>query len=299
MFHRALKMAACETFLPAMHNARVWFAAVVAAGFASLTCFVADADKPTAKDDDTIRIGVAMLTGDREVRAVRHADERFAMCSTFKFLAVAAVLHRIDRDEEKLDRFIKYTEHDILAWAPVTKRHLPEGGMTVEALCFAAIAYSDNTAGNLLLQTLGGPSGLTAYARNLGDDVTRLDRIEPELNNVTRGDVRDTTSPRAMLYDMQKILLGDALSATSREKLESWLVQNTTGDEMIRARVPKDYRVGDKTGRNEAANSNDIAIIRRPNGEVILLCVFVDAPGESAERRAKTIADVTGELVPE
>jgi beta-lactamase class A len=242
------------------------------------------------------RLGVAALDMATERRVVDHEQERFAMCSTFKFLAVAAVLHRVDPGEEKLDRFIQYTERDILAWAPVTKQHLHEGGMTVEALCFAAIAYSDNTAANLLLQTLGGPSGVTAYAVSLGDNVTRLDRMEPELNHVVPGDPRDTTSPAAMLADMQKILLGDALSAASREKLESWLVQNTTGDGMIRAGVPKDWRVGDKTGRSGTGNTNDIAIIRRPNGEAILLCIYVEAAGATEEQRVKMIADVTAEL---
>jgi beta-lactamase class A len=221
-----------------------------------------DATPSAGVSNDSPRIGIAMSDLDGQSRKVRRADERFAMCSTFKFLAVTAVLQRIDRAGDRLDRFIKYDERDILAWAPVTKRHLGEGGMTLEALCFAAIAYSDNTAANLLLQTLGGPAGLTAYARSLGDDITRLDRTEPELNNVARGEERDTTSPMAMLHDMQNILLGDALSVPMREKLESWMIQNTTGDAMIRAGVPRDWRVGDKTGQNQTGNTNDIAIIR-------------------------------------
>jgi len=265
--------------------------------FRTAVASVSDATPSAEVSKDSPRIGIAMLDPDGQSRKVRHADERFAMCSTFKFLAVAAVLQQVDRAEDKLDRFIKYGECDILAWAPVTKRHLDEGGMTLEALCFAAVAYSDNIAGNLLLQILGGPAGLTAYARSLGDDITRLDRPEPELNNVARGEVRDTASPMAMLHDMQKILLGDALSVSMREKLESWMIQNTTGDAMIRAGVPRDWRVGDKTGQNQTGNSNDIAIIRLPDGRAILLCIYIDAPGESAERRAKVISDVTHELI--
>ena len=274
--------------------------AVIIAAFLSFRTAVAsvsDATPSAEVSKHSPRIGVAVLDPDGRSRKVRHADERFAMCSTFKFLAIAAVLQRVDHAEDKLDRFIKYNERDILAWAPVTKQHLGEGGMTLEALCFAAIAYSDNTAANLLLQTLGGPAGLTAYARNLGDNVTRLDRTEPELNNVARGEERDTTSPMAMLHDMQKILLGDVLSVLMREKLESWMIQNITGNAMIRAGVPRDWRVGDKTGQNQTGNSNDIAIIRRPDGRTILLCIYIDAPGESAERRAKIIADVTHELI--
>jgi beta-lactamase class A len=249
---------------------------------------------PSASDYYDTRTGIAILDSDGETHGFC-ADERFAMCSTFKFLAVAAVLHRVDRGEDKLDRVIKYTERDILAWAPVTKKYLPEGGMTLEALCFAAIAYSDNTAGNLLLQTLGGPAGLTAYARSLGDNMTRLDRMEPDLNDVLPRDERDTTTPMAMLRDMQKILLGDALSRRSRDKLESWMMQNTTGDEMIRAGVPEGWRVGDKTGRNDIGNTNDIAIIRQPDGKAMLFCIFTFAWIVPAKDRAERIAGVTKE----
>jgi beta-lactamase class A len=283
-----------------MRPKRLFGLAVVTAAILSLRNTVASVSDPTPSAgvrNDSARIGVALLDLDGQSRKVLHADERFAMCSMFKFLAVAAVLRRVDYEKDKLDRFIKYSERDILGWAPVTKRHLGEGGMTLEALCFAAIAYSDNTAANLLLDVLGGPAGLTAYARSLGDDITRLDRIEPELNNVARDEARDTTSPMAMLHDMQKILLGDALSVSMREKLESWMIQNTTGNDMIRAGVPPDWRVGDKTGQNQTRNSNDIAIIRRPDGRAVLLCIYVDAPGEPMHQRAKMIADVTRDLI--
>jgi beta-lactamase class A len=243
------------------------------------------------------RLGVAALDVATGRRSEHHAQERFPMCSTFKFLAVAAVLHRVDRQQERLDRFISYTQRDILEYAPITKQHLSEGGMTVEALCAAAIVYSDNTAANLLLQTLGGPSGVTDYVRSLGDQMTRLDRMEPALNNVAPGDPRDTTTPEAMLADMQKILLGDALPAPAREKLESWLVQNTTGGEMIRAGVPKDWRVGDKTGRSGKGNTNDIAIIRRPKGETILLCVYAEASAATEGQRARMIAEVARAVI--
>jgi beta-lactamase class A len=245
------------------------------------------------------RIGVAALNTGNGKRIENRADERFPMCSTFKLLAVAAVLHRVDRGEDQLDRFVRYTQADILEYAPVTKQHLAEGGMTLERLCAAAISYSDNTAANLLLRTLGGPAGLTSYARSLGDTGTRLDRTEPEMNKTGPGELRDTTSPTAMLRDMHRVLLGDALSVPAREKLESWLTQNTTGDAMIRAGVPKDWKVGDKTGRNSQGNSNDIAIIRRPNHQPILLCIYVEAPKETAERGAEMIAEVTREALAE
>src|SRR5262249_55424765 len=169
------------------------------------------------------RIGVAALDTASRKRLDYRAEERFPMCSTFKFLAAAAVLKRVDSKEEKLERFMRYDAKDILEYAPVTKAHLKDGGMFLGALCAAAIEQSDNTAGNLLLDVIGGPSGLTGFVRSLGDDITRLDRKEPELNTAIPGDERDTTTPAAMCLDMQRLLLGNALSESSRLQLEGWL----------------------------------------------------------------------------
>jgi beta-lactamase class A len=145
------------------------------------------------------------------------------MCSTFKFLAAAAVLKRVDENKEKLDRFVPYAAKDILEYAPVTKAHLRDGGMTLGALCAAAIEQSDNTAGNLLLDAIGGPGGLTNFVRDLGDTMTRLDRKEPELNSAIPGDERDTTAPAAMLACMRQLLVATTLSPASRQQLEAWL----------------------------------------------------------------------------
>src|SRR4030095_7737798 len=142
-----------------------------------------------------------------------------------------------------------YGAKDILEYAPVTKAHLKDGGMTLGALCAAAIEQSDNTAGNLLLDAIGGPAGLTNFARNLGDNVTRLDRKEPELNSAIPGDERDTTAPAAMCADMQRLLLGNVLSESSRRQLEDWLRHNETGAFMIRAGAPNTLTVGGKKGR--------------------------------------------------
>jgi beta-lactamase class A len=149
------------------------------------------------------RIGVTALATGSGKRLDHRSEKRFPMCSTFKFLAAAAVLKRVDEGKENLQRFVRYCAKDILEYAPVAKAHLKDGGMTLGALCAAAIEQSDNTAGNLLLDAIGGPSGLTNFARKLGDNVTRLDRKEPELNSAIPGDERDTTTPAAMCSDMQ------------------------------------------------------------------------------------------------
>jgi beta-lactamase class A len=159
------------------------------------------------------------------------------MCSTFKALAAAAI-HRVDQKQEQLDRFISYTKADLLEYAPVTRKHVDEGGMTLSALCDAALTVSDNTAGNLLLREIGGPAALTRYARSLGDKQTRLDRLEPDLNNYQPGDERDTTTPAAMVKNLRLLLLGDALFPVSRAQLESWLRANKTGNDLLRAGQP-------------------------------------------------------------
>jgi beta-lactamase class A len=243
------------------------------------------------------RIGVAAVDTASDKRLNYRAEERFPMCSTFKFLAAAAVLKRVDEGKEKLERFVPYSANDILEYAPVTKEHLKEGGMTLGALCAAAIEQSDNTAGNLLLKAIGGPAGLTNFARTLGDRVTRLDRIEPELNSATPGDERDTTTPAAISSDMQKLLVGDALSETLRRQLDDWLKRNETGGSMIRAGVPNSWVVGDKTGRGANGATNDIAIIRPPDRAPILLAIYSIGSTASADDRARVIAETAKSVV--
>ena len=238
------------------------------------------------------RIGVAALDTSNSKRVDYRADERFPMCSTFKFLAAAAVLKRVDEKQEKLERFVPYDVKQILEYAPVTKDHLKEGGMTLGALCAAAIEQSDNTAANLLLDTIGDPAGLTNFLRGLGDNMTRLDRKEPELNSAIPGDERDTTTPAAICVDMQRLLLGDALSKSSRRQLEEWLQRNETGGLMIRSGVPRTWTVGDKTGRCANGATNDVAIMRPPSRAPILLAIYSVGSPATANDREAAIAEV-------
>ena len=243
------------------------------------------------------RIGVAALDTGNTKHVEHRADERFPMCSTFKFLAAAAVMKRVDEKKEKLERFVPYGAKEILEYAPVTKEHLKDGGMTLGALCAAAIEQSDNTAGNLLLDAIGGPSGLTNFVRSLGDRLTRLDRIEPELNSAIPGDERDTTTPAAICSDIQRLLLGDALSEASRRQLEDWLQRNETGGPMIRAGVPKNWILGDKTGRGSNGATNDIAIMRPPDRAPILLAIYSVGSTATPTDRAAAVAEVAESFV--
>jgi beta-lactamase class A len=243
------------------------------------------------------RIGVAALDTGNGERLDHRSNERFPMCSTFKFLAAAAVLKRVDSGEENLDRFVTYGAKDILEYAPVTKEHLKDSGMTLSDLCAAAIEQSDNTAGNLLLDAIGGPTGLTSFVRGIGDKTTRLDRIEPELNSATPGDERDTTAPAAIGADMQELLLGNVLSESSRHQLEEWLEHNETGALMIRAGVPKTWTVGDKTGRCGNGATNDVAIIRPAGRAPVVIAIYSIASTSSGDDRAAAVAEVTRAVV--
>jgi beta-lactamase class A len=237
------------------------------------------------------RTGVAALDTGNGKRLDYRAEKRFPMCSTFKFVAAAAVLKRVDEKQEKLERFVHYDAKEILDYAPVTKEHIKDSGITLGALCEAAIEQSDNTAGNLLLVAIGGPVGLTNFARGLGDQITRLHRKEPDLNSAIAGDDRDTTTPRSMLADMTRLLTGDVLSQLSRRRLEDWLQGNKTGAAMIRAGVPTGWIIGDKTGHGANGATNDIAIMRPPDRAPILLVIYSVGSRATANDRGEAISE--------
>jgi beta-lactamase class A len=242
------------------------------------------------------RLGVAVLDTGSGAGSQHRADERFPICSTFKLLAAAAILARVDAGRENLDRVVAYGPKDILSYAPVTSAHVSEGGMSIADLCEAAITVSDNTAANLLLAALGGPAGITAYARSIGDDLTRLDRFEPDLNEALPDDPRDTTSPAAMLADIKRLVLGDALSAASRKRLTGWLLGNKTGGTRLRARLDKNWRVGDKTGSGERGTANDVGVIWPPDRDPVIASVYLTGSSGDGDQRSAAIAAV-GEAV--
>ena len=240
-------------------------------------------DKPMADIEAAVggRVGVmAIDTGDATEMSHR-ADDRFAMCSTFKWLLAASVFSQVERDEMSLDERLSYGPEDLLDYAPVARKHVNTGWLTVEMLCDAAVTVSDNTAANLLLNRIGGPAELTAFLRQCGDKVTRLDRNEPELNTNLPGDERDTTTPRAMAETMNSILLGDVLSAPNRDKLVHWLRDATTGLGRLRGGLPSDWIAGDKTGTGVNGAANDVAIAWPPGRNPILIAAYLSGSDAS------------------
>ena len=273
------------TALPALGGLivgrRLAFAYFAPADSASISVQLAELEKKSGG-----RLGVAILDTATGASTGHRADERFPMCSTHKFLSAAAILARVDRHKEDLASVVHITQQDLVGYSPVTQTRVGGAGITVHELCEAAVTLSDNTAANLLLASLGGPAGWTAYVRTLGDQVTRLDRNEPTLNESLPGDPRDTTSPNAIAADLRKLVLGDALSPASRDLLTTWLVQCKTGGQRLRAGVPADWKEGDKTGTGQRGTSNDVAIFWPPQRPPILVAAFLtgstldDAPRE-------------------
>ncbi|TNC66606.1 class A beta-lactamase [Rubellimicrobium roseum] len=228
------------------------------------------------------RLGVAILESGSGMTYAWRGMERFRMASTFKALLAGAVLRRVDQGQESLAREVEVRPEDLVEYAPVVEPMVGQS-LTVGALCEGTVTLSDNAAANLLLDSMGGPEGFTAILREIGDEVTRLDRREPDLNTGTPDDPRDTSTPLAYLATLQRMLLGNALSTAGREQLLAWLVANKTGDDRIRAGVPEGWTVGDKTGTSGQGDIHDIAVLVPPKGVPILVVAFLSETDQPIE----------------
>lgn len=233
------------------------------------------------------RLGVCFLdTATGEVSGHR-MEERFAMCSSFKLAMVAACLREADNGRLNLEEVLPYSEADLLPWAPVTRKHLAQGGLSMATLAQAAQELSDGVAANLLVKRLGGPKAVTAKFREMGDTVTRLDRYEPELGMVLSADTRDTTTPLAYAQLLKRILAGSILRPDSRERLLGWTRNTVTGTRRLRAGLPNEWRSGNKTGTGRDPGTtnkcNDVAITFPPGKNPLIVTAYFDS-GEYTEK---------------
>ncbi len=244
------------------------------------------------------RIGLSAINTANDLCVRYRADERFPMCSTFKAMATAAILKKSMADERLLQQRVTFGRQDIekSGYAPITQKHLANG-MTIAELCAAAMQYSDNAAVNLLMQELGGPAAVTAYARSIGDETFRLDRWEPELNSAIPGDVRDTSTPVAMEKSLQRLALGDALALPQRAQFVTWLKGNTTGGKRMGTGVPAGWIVGDKTGTGSYGTTNDIGLLWPATGAPIVAAIYFTQNEKDALPRDDVVASVTRMLV--
>ena len=233
------------------------------------------------------RLGVYAIDTATGAEVAFRADERFAYASTFKALAAAAVLQK--NTPAEMQRVVTFAADDLITYSPVTELRV-DSGMTLLEIADAAVRFSDNTAGNLLLDELGGPGGFDAALAAIGDDTTRAERWEAGLNDAVPGDPRDTTSPRAFATDLREFALGDAMTPDKQTVLIEMLKANTTGANLIRAGVPGDWVVGDKTGSGGYGVRNDIAIVWPPGGEPIVMAIMSTRDSPGAERYDALIA---------
>lgn len=244
-------------------------------------------------------IGVYAVDLDTGRHYASLADERFALCSTFKTYAAARVLQMAAGGELHLQDEVFVDPTAVVDYSPVTA---PLAGVqiTLETACRAALQHSDNTAGNLLLARIGGPPAVTAFARSIGDQQTRLDRWETDLNTAAPGDPRDTSTPRALGEGYRALLAGDALDEAARGTLVTWMRGNVTSVHSMRAGLPADWTTADKTGAGGYGSTNDVGVVFRPGGGRLLLSVMcrsrTDDP--AAESSQRMIAQVTAAMLP-
>jgi beta-lactamase class A len=240
-------------------------------------------------------LGVAAVDTATGRRIDHRSSERFALCSTFKFLAAAAILQRVDQGRDRLNRMIAYGESDLLEYAPVSKEHVKEGGMALGDVCAAAVQWSDNTAANLLFKILDGPQGLTAFIRTLGDNITRLDHNEPALNVVAPGEEHDTTTPAAMVRLLSTVLFGQILSQESRARLEGWMLDAKVGEHRIAAGLPPGWKIAQKAG-TWSNQTNDVGVVWPINRAPIVIAVYYARGEKALEERESVLRDV-GQIV--
>lgn len=235
------------------------------------------------------RIGVYALNMANRAQVRYREDERFPFCSTFKVILAGAILARSTYIVGFMQQRINYAQSDLVRYSPISEKYVSDG-MTVAELCAAAIQYSDNTAANLLMKIIGGPSAVTAFARSIGNTEFRLDRWETELNSAIPGDLRDTATPAAMAHSLQSLALGDTLLTPQRKQLNEWLRGNTTGAKRIRAAIPADWQIGDKTGSGGYGTANDIAVLWSPAHKPIVLAIYHTQKESDAKWRDEVIA---------
>jgi len=274
-----------------LHRRALLAAAPLAAGWPALA---EPAPAPLADYEQATggRIGLYAENLRTGAKLAWRAHERFVMCSTFKASLATLVLRRVDRGKDRLDQMIHYGPADLQEYAPVARQNLAKGAMSVGEMCEAAVEISDNTCANLVLARVGGPAALTAFWRTTGDTVSRLDHDEPVLNRTPPGRPEDTTTPAAMAGNLRRYVLGQVLSPASRERLTGWLLNCQTGDNRLRAGLPKGWRIGNKTGNNGKDAAGDIAVVWPPSGGPLLICAYTRGGSPTPDRIETVFAEI-------
>ena len=285
---------------PYFAGAKILIAYIVASSFASSASAL-----DTAKLNEAVRIEEARLQA-RVGMAVFNAttgktwryrgDERFPLNSTHKTFACAALLAKVDGKSLSLDREVSIRREMLLPYSPIVEKAPLPHTMTLGKICHASVSYSDNAAANIVLDAIGGPNGFTAYMQSIGDETTRLDRKEPELNAATPGDLRDTTTPNAIVASLRKVLLGEALSASSRRELTQWMLDDKVADALLRASLPADWKIADKTGAGGYGSRSIVAVIWPPAQLPLVVGVYITQTQASMQESNRAIATIGAAL---
>lgn len=236
------------------------------------------------------RIGVAAIDVATGKQVSYRGDERFPLNSTHKALSCGALLSEVDKGRLALTSSTSFSKNRLVEYSPVTGKFVEPASITWRELCSAAVSLSDNTAANLVVERVGGPAAVTRFLRTAGDNVTRLDRDEPELNSAIPGDKRDTTTPVAVIQTLEKLALGDVLKPASRRQLIQWMRDDKVADALLRSTLPAGWTIADKTGAGENGSRSIIAIAWPLTGKPIIVAIYITETGASMTERNEAIA---------
>ena len=245
-------------------------------------------------EEETLQARIGMAIFDVNTGETWHyrGDERFPLNSTHKAFTCAALLSKVDAKSLALNQPVSISKEMVVSYSPITEKLVAPKTMTLAEVCHAAVSYSDNTAANVVFDAIGGPTGFTAYMRSIGDETTRLDRKEPELNEATPGDVLDTTTPNAIVNSLRKILLGDVLSGSSRAELTHWMLTDQVAATLLRAAMPSDWKIADKTGAGGYGSRSIVAVIWPSSMQPLVVGIFVTQSKASIQASDQAIARI-------
>ena len=238
------------------------------------------------------RVGMAVFDANTGMTWQYRGDERFPLNSTHKVFSCAAMLAKVDGKHLSLDQSVSINRGMLVTYSPITEKSLSPKTITLGKVCQAAVSYSDNTAANVVFDAIGGSTGFNAYMRSIGDEETQLDRKEPELNEGTPGDVRDTTTPNAIVNSLRKILLGDVLSDPSRSELTQWMLDDQVAGALLRASLPSDWKIADKTGAGGYGSRSIVAVIWPPSKQPLVVGIYITQTKASMQASNQAIARI-------
>ncbi|PTI80463.1 BlaZ family class A beta-lactamase [Staphylococcus succinus] len=269
---------------------KILYSALICLSVATLSSKVASANEfDQLEKENSTTVGVYGINTESGEEINHHSDERFGYASTFKAIASGVLLNNYT--EKELNKKIQIQQKDIVAYSPVTEKYVGKQ-MSLKALIEAAMLKSDNTANNYIIGEIGGISSFKADLQQLGDHVSDPQRLEPKLNDYEPTSTADTTTPRAAAHTLNELLTSHQMNTKNLKLLKRVMIENETGDQLIKAGVPKHYLVGDKSGQGTTyATRNDIAFIYpKKDDKPIILAVYTKKDDKEGTPDDKVIA---------